>query len=77
MTQKVLKGGDSAAGSIPKKSLAELGLKIGDKVNVEIDEKRGTVIIKPQRKTVNRELLAWTHKFIERYRPALEALSKK
>lgn len=76
MTQKVLKVGSSAAVTIPKKSLEELGLKVGDQITVEVDKKRRTVLIKPTTK-VSRELLDWTEKFIERYRPALETLAKK
>lgn len=77
MTQKVLKVGSSAAVTIPKKSLAELGLKIGDHVDVRIDAKRGVVLIETKKMVVDRELLGWTKKFIDRYRPALEALAKK
>ena len=76
MTQKVLKVGDSAAVTIPKKSLEELGLKIGDRVSLDIDRVKKTVVIEPIAK-VDRDLLDWTKKFISRYRPALEALSKK
>ncbi len=77
MTQKVLKVGSSAAVTIPKKSLEELGLKIGDQVRVEIDRRKGKVVIEPVGKVVDRELLDWTSKFIGRYKPALEALAKK
>lgn len=76
MTQKVLKVGSSAAVTIPKRSLGELGLKPGDEVRVEIDRKRRAVIIRPSAK-INEELLTWTKQFIERYRTALEALAKK
>ena len=77
MTQKVLKVGSSAAVTIPKKSLEELGLKIGDSVDVRIDPKKGVVFIEVRKPMVNNETLKWTKKFIERYRPALEALAKK
>ena len=77
MTQKVLKVGSSAAVTIPKKLLEELGLKIGDQVSVEIDKRNQTVLIEPVNKKIDRELLNWTKKFINRYRPALEALAKK
>jgi len=40
MTQKVIKVGDSAAIIIPKKSLKELGIRLGDEVSVEIDKKQ-------------------------------------
>ncbi len=76
MTQKLLKVGSSAAVTIPKKSLRELGLKIGDEVRVEVDVKGKTVIIEPI-KNVSQELLSWTDRFIKQYRPALEALAKK
>lgn len=76
MIQKVLQVGGSAAVTIPKRSLEELDLEIGDRVNVEVDKKNKTVMIKPLVK-VDRELLDWTKKFIEKYRPALEALAKK
>ncbi len=76
MTQKVLKVGSSAAVTIPKRSLEELGLNPGDRVVVEIDKRRRAVVIEPAAK-VDPELLTWTKKFIERYRPALEALARK
>jgi putative addiction module antidote len=76
MTQKVLKVGTSAAVTIPKASLKELGLKIGDKVTVEIDKKKKSVTIKAADQ-ISQELLDWTDKFIEEYKPALKALSKK
>lgn len=76
MIQKVLKVGSSAAVTIPKKSLKELGIKIGDEVRVAIDVKGKTVVIEPAHK-VKKELLDWTERFIQRYRPALEALARK
>ena len=45
MTQKVLKVGDSAAVIIPKKSLKELGWKIGDKVFVYVDLVQRKIVI--------------------------------
>ena len=77
MTQKVLKVGDSAAVTIPRKALEELGLRVGDSINVEIDKKKRMVFIEPVNKIVDKEFLVWTRKFIERYKPALEALAKK
>lgn len=76
MTQKVLKVGSSAAVTIPKKSLEELGLKIGDQITVEIDKSRKAAIIKPAIR-VDSELIDWTKKFIEKYRDALEKLAKQ
>lgn len=76
MTQKVLKVGSSAVVTIPKKSLKELGIRVGDQVQVAVDVKRKRVIIEPAQQ-VDPELLEWTNRFIERYRPALEALAQK
>jgi putative addiction module antidote len=79
MTQKVIKVGNSSAVIIPKQSLLELGLKPGDKVVVETDKKRKRLLVKSsgRQARVSNELLDWTEKFIQRYRPALEALAKK
>lgn len=77
MIQKVLKVGSSAAVTVPKNSLEELGLKIGDRISLEIDKKKGGIFIAPIGKKVSKELLDWTNTFIERYRGALEALAKK
>jgi antitoxin component of MazEF toxin-antitoxin module len=77
MTQKVLRVGSSAAVTIPRKALGELGLAVGDKVSVEIDKRQRKVFIEPVVKEVDRELLDWTKRFIAKYRPALEALAKK
>lgn len=76
MTQKLLKVGSSAAVTISKKSLKELGLKIGDEVRVDIDRKRNSVVIEPVSK-IDRELFRWTEQFIKRYRPALKSLADK
>lgn len=76
MTQKVLRVGSSAAVTIPKRFLGELGLKIGDQVRVIVDRKRRAVVVRPSI-AVDEELLTWTRRFIEKYRPALEALAKK
>ncbi|MEK7576614.1 MAG: AbrB/MazE/SpoVT family DNA-binding domain-containing protein [Patescibacteria group bacterium] len=76
MTQKVLKVGTSAAVTIPKQSLKDLGLKIGDRVRVEIDIKEKRVLIESAHK-INPEILDWSSRFIKQYRVALEALAKK
>ena len=77
MTQKVLKVGSSAAVTIPKGSLKELGLAIGDQVHVIVDKKSKRMVIEAVANDVDREVLDWTDSFIKRYRPALDALSKK
>ncbi|MES2668194.1 MAG: AbrB/MazE/SpoVT family DNA-binding domain-containing protein [Patescibacteria group bacterium] len=76
MIQKVLKVGSSAAVTIPKNSMEELGLKIGDSVSVDIRDNKMT--IEPRTHAVpNEESVAWAKGFIEKYRPALEALKDR
>ena len=79
MPQKVLKIGDSAGVTIPKKSLEELGLKIGDKVSVEVDKKHGGVFIRrfEEMSKEDKKIAKLTLDFINRYRSDLEALAKK
>ena len=76
MLQKILKVGSSAAVTIPKKSLEELGLSIGDSVRVSVNSTEHKISIE-QAVVVDRELVDWTKKFIGKYRTALEALAKK
>ncbi len=76
MIQKLIRIGTSAAVIIPKKSLEELGFRIGDNVKVEIDEKNHQVNIKSAKKN-NRELNDWTKGFIDKYRIDLEELAKR
>ncbi len=79
MVQKVLKVGSSAAVTIPKKSLEKLGLKIGDRINVDVNEKKQTVSFKPVVSLSKNDLKIanLTMDFINRYRQDLESLAKK
>lgn len=79
MTQKLLKVGSSAAVTIPKKSLKELGLRIGDEVRVAVDAKEKTVIIEPvsQLSKADNKIAKLTLDFINRYRKDLEVLAGK
>ena len=79
MTRKLLKVGSSAAVTIPKKSLKELGLKIGDAVEVDVNPRRKTVSIRPaiQPSHKDEKIARLTVDFIQRYRRDLEALAKK
>lgn len=69
MTQKLIKIGGSTGVIIPKSELKKLNVTIGDEVEV--------VVKKTAKTTVSPELHDWTNKFIEQYRPALDALAKK
>ena len=79
MTQKMLRVGGSAAVTIPKKSLEELGLKIGDRVVIEIDRKKKAVSIRAQGRlsSADERIARLTLAFINRYRKDLEALARK
>ncbi|MBI5456741.1 AbrB/MazE/SpoVT family DNA-binding domain-containing protein [Candidatus Kaiserbacteria bacterium] len=76
MTQKVLKVGSSAAVTIPKKSLAELGLKIGDRVTLTVNREHKSIVVQPS-VSVDAETVQWARDFIEKYRSALEALARQ
>ena len=79
MIQKVLRVGKSAAVTIPKGSLEDLGLKIGDEVTVEIDKKKRSMLIQPEQKisAKQKRIAELTQSFIDRYRKDLEELAKK
>ncbi|HEC30422.1 MAG TPA: AbrB/MazE/SpoVT family DNA-binding domain-containing protein [Candidatus Yonathbacteria bacterium] len=79
MTQKVLKVGSSAAVTIPKKSMEELGLKIGDKVTVDVNKETNSVVIAPQRKlsAEDQKIARLTLNFINRYRKDIESLAHR
>ena len=79
MTQKVLKIGSSAAVTIPKKSLEELGLKFGDEVTVDINPEKQSVLIRPAKNLsdADKKIAKLTLNFINRYRKDLEALADK
>lgn len=80
MIRKVFKTGNSMVISIPKESIDFLRLKGGSEVSVELDRDQGLIVIAPLSSNLpgidtafNRQV----EKFIEKYRPALEALAKK
>ena len=79
MIQKLLKVGSSAAVTIPKKSLKELGLKIGDPVSVMVDTHTRKVVIQSDMhlSKSDEKVAKLTLQFINRYRKDLEALARK
>ena len=79
MAQKVIKVGESAAVIIPKKSLADLGLKIGDRVSVDINEEGRTMTVRPLEKLSREEekIARLALNFIGRYRKDLEKLTEE
>ena len=78
MIQKAIKVGSSVAVVIPKESLKDLDIKAGDKLQVEVDPKLGKFTVQRAEPVLtDKELIAWTRKFIGKYRSALEALADK
>jgi len=79
MTQKVLKVGDSAAVTISKESLKNLGWKVGSHVTVTVDPHKQTVKIVPatRQKPEGDRIAKLTMRFIDRYRSDLLALAHK
>jgi len=79
MTQKVLKVGSSAAVTIPKDILKELGVRIGDRITLHFNKAKRAVIIESTKATSleDQKIARLTMSFIKRYRKDLEALAKK
>lgn len=77
MIQKIIKVGTSHAVVLPKRDMETMGVAAGDPVSVFLNTKKGVFEIAPKIKKVDLKALAWTQKFIEKYRSALEALAKK
>ncbi|TSC55568.1 MAG: Uncharacterized protein Greene071421_290 [Parcubacteria group bacterium Greene0714_21] len=79
MTQKVLRVGSSAAVTIPKDILRELGLRIGDRIALDFNKAKRVLVIESP-KIISREdqkIARLTFRFIDRYRKDLEALAQK
>ena len=79
MNKKVIQVGTSAAVTLPKKELKEIGLAVGDDVQVVLNEKTRSFTIKPVALPVqvNEELYNWTKKFISKNRSILKNLADK
>jgi len=81
MIQKVLKVGSSAAVTIPKKALEELGLSIGDRIILSVNTPKQIVSIRRVQKTKTssrqRKIASLALDFVGRYRADLEALAQK
>ena len=79
MLRKVFKTGNSIVVSLPKEMLEPLGVIEGTDVSVELDREHGQIIIRPSLPIVagiDEDFAHQLNKFINEYRPALEALAK-
>ena len=70
MKSKIIRVGNSAAVTIPKKTLEEKNIKIGDEAEIEVTSLQN----KP---TVSPEFFEWLNQYIEKNRVALEELAQK
>jgi len=79
MAQKVFKVGSSAAMTISKKFLEESGLRIGDKIEVEVEKSGRSFSVTPVRQLSRKDMKVakLTFDFINRYRSDLENLAKE
>ena len=80
MYRKIFRTGNSMVVSIPKDILDELQLSEGEDVSVELDTQQRQIVISPVEKPaaagIDETFARQVDDFIEKYRPALEALSK-
>lgn len=80
MVRKIFKSGNSLVVSLPKESMDVLGLHEGSEVSVAVDTDKGRIIIERSAAElvddIDVEFARQLDDFIEKYRPALEALAK-
>lgn len=83
MLQKVLQVGNSAAVTIPAPILNDLGLVIGDQVEVKATKKPVKIEVIPARKAnlkkagITPEFVASVDEFIKEYKGVLNELAKR
>lgn len=68
MVQKIIKIGSSAGVTIPKKQLQELGLRVGDEVDLSL---------KPVKKNKHTKLMREYDEFVEQYGQTLKNLAER
>ena len=81
MIRQLFKTGNSVVLSLPKEVLDDLGVKVGESINLELDSEQRRVILTPVEKPiaiagVNEEFARQVDAFIQQYRHALEELAK-
>ncbi|HEX2980833.1 MAG TPA: AbrB/MazE/SpoVT family DNA-binding domain-containing protein [Anaerolineaceae bacterium] len=81
MIRRLFRTGNSIVLSIPKDVLDDLGVKDGERVNLELDREQRRVIITPVEESIamvgiNETFARQVDEFIQQYRPALDELAK-
>lgn len=76
MNRKIFRSGNSLVVSLPIETLESFGLGEGAEVEVEVDRDHGGILVRPKTEMggVDAQFARQVSEFIERYRPALEAL---
>jgi hypothetical protein len=80
MTGIVTRREDRLAIELPQDVLARFGLAEGSEITIQIDEEHGGILIAPLESIgagIDPEFAALVAGFLERYRPALEALAQR
>lgn len=81
MLQKIISVGNSAAITLPKGFLEEVGLKVGDKIRVNTDSDSKTMLIEAEigvKKTaLSKDFVDWTSEFIKKNHSLLKKLANK
>ncbi len=78
MTRTIFRSGNSTVVSLPPGILENIGLGVGDEVNVVADVQQNRIIIQPittMPEKITHALLEEIDQFIDRYRPALDNLA--
>jgi len=81
MIRKLFKTGNSVVLSLPKEMLDDLGVKVGESINLELDRDQRRVILTPLEKPIaiegiNEDFARQVDAFVKQYRPALEEMAK-
>ncbi len=79
MIRKVFKAGNSLVISLPRATLAALGLSEGSELEITLDVEAGQIVLSPLRPTagdIDATFARQLDDFIAQYRPALEALAR-
>jgi putative addiction module antidote len=78
MVRKIFRTGNSIVVSLPREMLEAVGLEEGSEVVISADRKRRRIVVTPKAidlSGIDEEFAGQVAEFIERYRPALEALA--
>ncbi|MGA7672356.1 MAG: hypothetical protein WBW04_18180 [Nitrolancea sp.] len=79
MLRKIFRAGNSVVVALPREVMTEAGIAEGHEVSVEFDREHGGILVRPvahEATAVDPEFVRQVAGFIDRYRPALDALAR-